>query len=83
MKKFRIVSEENGKFILDTGGVNPAICYIWDLNFPESGNNLNLQVDWVVNSRYSKGRRKKMLKKTINSFLRRIIQDYKHILKKD
>ena len=84
MKKFRFVDiSENGRYIFETPGINPAICYVSELKFAEVGYNLTIQIDWAVNGKYSKGMRKKMLRRGINSMLRRFVHEHKHKHLKD
>lgn len=82
MRKLKLLGVDEGKFMFSSNGTKPSICYIWDMHFPDVGNVMNLQIDWVVKGHYSNGQRKKMVKRTITSLLRKIVTDHKHTLKK-
>lgn len=71
MKKLRFTGIDDNRFILDTGGKNPAICYIWDIKVPDGNTVITCEIDWVIKGAFTNRHLKKMLQRTFNSMLRR------------
>lgn len=71
-KQFMFISKDKN---------NPAICVVDNINFHDTESFINCKFDIVNKGRYSKGKLKKMVARTIVSILRRIISEQKSLFK--
>lgn len=70
MKKYKVVGvQEDNVLILSTNGRFPSICRICIRHVTDDGL-INLNVDWVQNGRYTRGHRKKMISRVLNSLIK-------------